>query len=384
MLSMKPTKPMNITLDVWGAGSNAPRGVVQQKRQYAKACTQLVQRGDIRLHYAGSDPDHEWLLKEGLLDYGVFHRFRVPGRLQQMAADLKIEPLNLLLGNPDIFHSFTLYPFQRGRMRVVGTLIDFVPMRVPEFVPLEMLKQQVIWCQWASKHPSAAWITSSEQIKQDAMALARLQSEQVVIAKFCADDDVFLVPTDQDVNKTLGSLGINRPYLLCVNTFNPRKNHGRLLEAWEKGQFSKQGWSLVLVGHPAGNPLTDRLRSGEYSGASWLGYLPRHQIIHLYYGCDAFVYPSLYEGFGTPVAEAVVAGKAVLTSLRSPMAETAGSGAIYVDPWDTSSIEKGLSALINDEDMRCGLSVYNFSNRRMFSIGRLAEDLLTAYRELII
>jgi glycosyltransferase involved in cell wall biosynthesis len=113
-----------------------------------------------------------------------------------------------------------------------------------------------------------------------------------------------------------------------------------------------------------------------------MGYVPRPELVHLYYGCEAVVYPSLYEGFGIPVAEAIVAGKAVLTSHRSPMADTAGSGAICIDPWDTNSIASGLADLICDAALRQELANYNWGQRQRFSIERLAEDLFAAYQAI--
>lgn len=379
----QPERPLRVTLDVWDVGSPKPRGVVNLKRQFSRACALLAQSGDLHVCYAGGGADRDWLLDEGLLGYGTFHRFRIPGRLQRIAAQIKFLPLSKLLGQPDLYHYFGLYPFSSGRMRVVGTLLDFVPMRVPQFVPLDFTLDQVRWCRWAASHPDARWIAISEQTKRDALALARLREDQVSVVNLCADDDMFSQPAVQEVASTLESIGVHQPYLLCVNTLNFRKNHIRLLEAWEQGDFARQGWTLVLVGRAAGHPIANKLRSGGFDGVTWLGYLPRQQLVHLYYGCEAFVYPSLYEGFGIPVAEAIVAGKAVLTSHRSAMADIAGEGAICIDPWDTISLMRGLSELINNPSLRMKLVEYNTAQRQKFSSKRMAESLLEAYRHIL-
>ena len=134
---------IKVALDVWDAGSPEPRGDGDSfLRLYAKACAHLAETGEISLAYTGTSADREWLLKAGLLEKGSFHLFRIPGRLQHGAAQLSFLPWGLLLGSPDIFHSSTLYPFRSGHMPVVGTLVDFVPTRLPEFVPIQFLMDQ--------------------------------------------------------------------------------------------------------------------------------------------------------------------------------------------------------------------------------------------------
>jgi glycosyltransferase involved in cell wall biosynthesis len=255
-------------------------------------------------------------------------------------------------------------------------------MRVPQFVPPAFTLAQKRWCAWAERHPDSRWIAISEQVKRDALELGRLRADQVEVVKLCAGDDMFSRPGEDAVASTLGDLGIRPPYVLCVNTLNPRKNHGRLLDAWQRARLQDQGWMLVLVGHPAGNALAERLASGDFCGVTWLGYVPRDQLVHLYYGCEVFAYPSLYEGFGIPVAEAVVAGKAVLTSSGSAMADIAGAGAVYVDPWDTTDILHGLAKIAGSASVRARLGAHNAGQRDSFTLDRLAADLLRAYRRV--
>jgi glycosyltransferase involved in cell wall biosynthesis len=368
----QPQRPLTVALDVWAAGRPNPTGLVTLRRQYARACALLARRNQVRICYAGAEADRTWLVREGLLDCGTFRRFRIPGRLQRQAARMSFLPVSWLFGQPEIYHSFTPYPFISSHTQVVGTLIDFVPMRLPESVPLSSTLNQVRWCQWATGQPDARWIA----------ALARLRSDQVQVVELCAGNDMFLQPSISELTLTLKTMGIRQPYLLCVNSLGLRKNHIRLLRAWEQGAFANQGWTLVLVGNGGVNPLSEKLSSGALKGVIWMGYVPAPELVHLYYGCEAVVYPSLYEGFGIPVAEAIVAGKAVLTSHRSPMADIAGQGAISIDPWDTASLARGLAELVCDRSLRQELADYNWGQRQRFSIERLAEDLFAAYQAI--
>lgn len=371
---------LRIALDIWGTGCLEPRGVAYHKRQYARACALLVQEGSICLTYLGVPDDNRWLIEQGLRPFGSFRTFRIPGRMERFIARFSFLPWYWWIGNPDIYHSFTLYPFHSGNMRVIGTLFDFVPIRVPEFTSLLLASEQIRWCLWASRQPSARYIANSEYTRKDAMAIARLHQDQVLVVNLCADEIFYQPPTPAKIEETLATFGIKRPYFLCVNTFNPRKNHLRLLEAWQKGEYAKQGWTLVLVGHASTNPLAEKLKVGEFAGVAWLGYVPRTQQVELFYGCEAVLYPSLYEGFGMAVVEGMACGKALLVSHRSPMADIAGDGAVLVDPLDVTSIQSGLNTLACNPQLREKLGRENYARRETFTIQRMAQDLLTAYQ----
>jgi len=371
---------LSIALDVWGTSSAEPRGVVTLKRLYAKACAQLSKMNYIQLSFTGDKSDKQWLVENGLLQNNLFRNFRIPGRLQKAITKAKILPISTLLNNADIFHSFSPYPFVNGSTKVIGTLVDFVPLRVPQFSSLDMTLEQAKWCKWASQHPDGRWISISEQTRQDAIALGRLNPNQVISINLSVDDDMFQHKTRVDISEILIDLKIDQPYLLCVNTFNNRKNHARLIQAWQEGNFVQRGWQLILVGHSAGNPIVEQLSKEVIPGIKWLGYVTRKELIHLYYGAETFIYPSLYEGFGIPIAEAIVAGKAILTSHRSCMADISGNSAVLVDPFDIDSLRAGMHQVISDVNIRTNLSKNSLDNRMYFSIDRFAGDLLSAYK----
>ncbi len=244
----KTNSTPRIALDIWKAGIPNPRGMVTYRRLFAKACNFLSEASEISLTFAGASSDRAWLFTEGIKEQDDFRLFHFPGRLERVAVHFHILPWGKFLGKPDIYHSATWYPLRSGHMQVIGTLVDFVPIRLPEFVPLELVQKQVNWCKWAARHPEARWIAISGQTRNDALELARLNKDQVVSINLCADEDMFSIPPGEEILSTINSLNIQQPYLLCVNTLTLRKNHIRLLEAWETGKFSENGWTLVLVG----------------------------------------------------------------------------------------------------------------------------------------
>ena len=146
-------------------------------------------------------------------------------------------------------------------------------------------------------------------------------------------------------------------YLLCVGSVEPRKNVGRLLQAWARIQNElPAGLDLVVAG-PAGS-------SGVFAGAElgkipdrvhFTGYVDHDRLPALYSGATAFVYPSLYEGFGLPPLEAMACGTPVVTSRGSSLEEVVGTSAVLIDPECVDSIAEGLLRSVHDPGLRAEL-----------------------------
>ena len=114
-----------------------------------------------------------------------------------------------------------------------------------------------------------------------------------------------------------------------------------------------------------------------------LGYVGDDDLIWLYRNCFAFVYPSLYEGFGLPVLEAMSLGAPVITSRVTSLPEVAGDAALYVDPWDAADIVRAFGRLGADKDLREALKREAAIQSRKFSWERSAEETLAVYRRLM-
>jgi glycosyltransferase involved in cell wall biosynthesis len=369
-----------LSLDVFNVNAAKPKGTTYHIRQYARACAILAERGDIQLQWIGRAEDKEWLKHENILDFGTFIKSSpIPGIFQRTLSTFNLNPIRLFSEKPDVYHSFTQYPI---KSKDVGVLIDFVSIRVPDCVPIEFTIKQARWCKWASKIKNKRWIASSNQIKSDAVSLAKINPEQIFVVELSVDSDMFTRPKEKIYTKQQTDVGIQQPFLLCVNTLNLRKNHERLIAAWELGQFAEKGWQLVLVGDSGEIKLTKKLSENIYKSVVWLRYVNREDLIGLYYSCEAIVYPSLYEGFGIPVAEAMVAGKPIITSMNTPMAEISENGNVLVDPYCIESIKNGITALMDNAVLREKYGDNNYNKRKYFKVERLAGDLLKVYRAI--
>ncbi|MFN5745929.1 MAG: glycosyltransferase family 4 protein [Methylococcaceae bacterium] len=173
-------------------------------------------------------------------------------------------------------------------------------------------------------------------------------------------------------------------YVLVVGTLEPRKNLERLLTAWcGLSQIERSGVKLVIAG-AQGWLLGDHFaRSSEKDGIDFIGFVSDSELADLFHGALAFAYPSLYEGFGLPVLEAMSKGVPVLTSNVSSMREIAEGAALLIEPTNVDSIRQGLARIINDSSLRAELSHQGRLRAASFSWGRTASQTLSALEDAI-
>lgn len=168
---------------------------------------------------------------------------------------------------------------------------------------------------------------------------------------------------------------IERPYVLAAGTLEPRKNLERMLDAWAQLPAAlRDEHELVLVG-PTGWQADAILRRACGGGVRLTGYVPHEQLAALYGGCEVFCYPSLYEGFGLPVLEAMRAGAPVITSNVSSLPEVAGSAAVMIDPQSVPAIRDALARVLTDPHERARLRAAGLARAALFSWERTAAAL---------
>ena len=171
--------------------------------------------------------------------------------------------------------------------------------------------------------------------------------------------------------------------VLFVGAIQKRKNVTRLVEAFER---TPANWKLVLAGS-FGYGAAEALRTVEQSrrraDITVTGYLADEELDRWYERASVFAFPSLDEGFGIPVLEAMSRGLPVVTSNRSALPEVAGDAALLVDPEDTEAIADGLNRLIADEGLRAELSRSGLQRSKRFTWESAASQTWEVYRELL-
>jgi alpha-1,3-rhamnosyl/mannosyltransferase len=191
--------------------------------------------------------------------------------------------------------------------------------------------------------------------------------------------------TAEEILATLAKYGLEHSaYLLVVATLEPRKNLARLVRAYAAlPTATKARHPLVIVGGRGwlNRELEQTIAPLEAAGiVRRLGYIGEDELPQIYAGAHAFAFPSLYEGFGLPVLEAMASGVPVLTSNVSSMPEVAGDAALLVDPTDEDSLRDGLARVLDDSAWRTNASARGIARSRDFPWSRCVEATIEAYR----
>jgi glycosyltransferase involved in cell wall biosynthesis len=230
-------------------------------------------------------------------------------------------------------------------------------------------------------------VVPSRATADEVVTLTRTPASKIEVVPY-APQPTSRRPDAADVDATLARYGLSRHgFILALGTIEPRKNHARLVEAFERLSASATipgGMLLVIVGRPAwrSGPILARIeRSPAAARMRRLGYVPADDLPALLTGAAVAAYPSLYEGFGLPVVEAMAHGAPTVTSDRSSMPELAGDAAFLVDPYDVGDIARGLETALRAADTdRAGIAARAAQQASRFTWERAARSMLDIYR----
>jgi glycosyltransferase involved in cell wall biosynthesis len=233
------------------------------------------------------------------------------------------------------------------------------------------------WATGWNARRSAVVIADSEATKADLTRAYGVTPDKVRVIYLGANDALARVADPQRIAVARTRYGIGARYLLYVGTLQPRKNLARLIEAFGCRDFA--GTQLVLAGKQGWlyDDLFVQVRDGGLEGrVLFPGYVADDDMAALLSGAQAFVFPSLYEGFGMPVLEAQACGAAVMTSHNSSLPEVAGDAALLVDPHDVDAIAEAMHQLITDDALRAELVRRGYENVKRFSWEKCARETL--------
>jgi len=245
-----------------------------------------------------------------------------------------------ILARTDVFHASNQFYQAPRRTRLTATVYDLTYKLMPQFhTATNMLADR----RFADNilRRADGLIAISENTRRDAIHLLGIAPERIVtIYPGIAGDYFRARPTQRE-----------QAYVLYVGTIEPRKNLATLLDAWRNIRPEvRHEFELVIAGMRGWDTKATLARVRAES--TYLGYIPEPDLPGLIAGATAFVYPSLYEGFGFPVAQAMAAGVPVLTSSTSCLPEVAGDAALFADPLSPAQLAGGLTRLLESEDLR--------------------------------
>lgn len=306
-----------------------------------------------------------------------FRRLATGSSLLRLAADLPLRAARERLG---VLHTTYAAPLL-APCPVVVTVHDISFVAHPEWFSARDLRVLSMTVPWSMRR-AARILTVSELCRAQIVESYGVPEERVVTVPNAAG------PAAQPLTKAeakgeLAKLGLDlrRPYLLAVGNLQPRKNLARLIEAFGRLTAGGLDIDLVVAGprHYQGELV---LAAGREAGdrVHFTGYLGDRQLAACYRCAEAFVFPSLFEGFGIPALEAMAHGVPVASSRGGALPEVCGDAALYFDPLEVESIEDALRRILTDSALRADLVRAGHSRESRFTWTRSAEQTLAVYR----
>jgi glycosyltransferase involved in cell wall biosynthesis len=300
-----------------------------------------------------------------------------------------LPPIDLFLGGrPDLLHAtdFVLPP-TRAR-RTLLTVHDLAFLFFPE-AAMPGLQRYLNVVVPRSVQRAHHIVADSAHTARDLTEQWQVAPERITVVQGAVDHEAYhprAAAGEEERIRSRYALG-DEPYLLTVSRLEPRKNHVRLIEAYAHARQAGGLTQRLVIGGGKGwlyETIFTRVQElGLESAVTFTGFVDEVDLPALYRHADFFAYPSLYEGFGLPVVEALACGTPVLTADNSCLPEAGGAGALYVDAQDIDSIAQGLLRMANDAALRDTLRTAGLAHAAHFTWERSAADLLATYTRLL-
>lgn len=301
----------------------------------------------------------------------LWTNFYLPGRLSKLDIDL--------------YHGTANFEIPiRKVTRYVVTIHDIIPKLFPELIPF---KHRLIFNLFTKRALKVAdkVITVSEHSKKDIVRFFNADENKIKVI-YEAASEIFRPIRDSAILKEFREkYKLPEEFILFLGLLEPKKNIMRIIKSFlflkEKGLRCK-----LVIGGRKGWYFENIFKLARELNLTndiiFTGFVPEEDLPLLYNSSRLFVFPSLYEGFGLPVLEAMACGIPVITSRTSSLPEIAADAALYVDPLSIDSIVEAIDQVYKDEDMRGSMIERGIQRARHFSWQKAAAETLNIYREI--
>ena len=311
--------------------------------------------------------DERWL-------YRLWYRLRLP------------LPVQWMTGTLDLFHSpdFVLPPVA-NHIPTLVTVHDLSFLHYPDTFPVKLvtyLNQVVPWSIERATHILA----DSQATKADLVDLWHVPAEKITVL-YCGVNERFRPVTDEErITAVSRKYKIDdQPYILSVGTVQPRKNYRMLIRAFAQ-MADRFPHNLVISGGKGwlyDEMVAEVEKLGVNGRVRFIGFVDDEDLPTLYSGASLFVFPSLYEGFGLPLLEAMACGVPLITSNASSLPEVVGETAVQLSPLRPELWTEAMSHLLEDAGARTRIVADGFRQVRRFSWTGAARQLLGIYMNLL-
>lgn len=289
----------------------------------------------------------------------------------------------VVVSDIDLAHWTYPLPIEARGVPNIYTLHDLVPLRLP-YTTADDKRKYFALCKRIAAHADHI-VTVSEASRQDIIQILGVPENRVTNTYQSVDMNDVLDGIGENAIQAYveGLIGVDyRGYFLFFGAIEPKKNTARLIEAY---LGSGVRTPLVIVGAPGWGgegdvKMLSNLRARDRDNRIiWLDYLPRDMLAKLIAGAKSTLFPSLYEGFGLPVAESMAIGTPVLTSNTSSMPEVVGNAGLLINPYDIRALSDGIRKLDSDEGLLAEMRAKGKMRAEQFSPKSYRERLQNFY-----
>lgn len=382
---MNENHKITIGIDARPIQTRNRSGIPNYVRCLVKALLSIDNNNSFRLFYNGFKDISHYLIE--LPNTNVENRiFRLPNKILGKFWDtFSFPPIETFLGDLDIFHAthFLAPPIKNSKL--VVTIHDLAFVKFPECFTkeqgLEFARQVRQSC-----YKAHMVISDSCSTKRDIVELFNIPPEKVTVVPLAAQEIFNYQEDSTDGSSILDKHKLIGNYFLFVGTIEPRKNLVRLIQAYDRLPADiKKYYQLVLAGGK-GWLNKEIYAEAEKLGlmdehVKFLGYVPDSELPALLNNATAFVYPSLYEGFGLPPLEAMASGVPVISSNISSIPEVVGDAGILIDPYSVEEISNAMRKIIEDVELAGRMREQGLARARQFSWKNTARATLEVYKK---
>lgn len=292
-------------------------------------------------------------------------------------------PIHLITTSrkPDVFLTLTHYGPRFSRIPTIVSVMDLSYLHYPQTFKKNDLYQLTKWTEYSVKKAKKV-ITISNSSKNDIIKYYKVRPEKVKVVHLGLKNLSMNAPSEKDLKE----FGVNQKFILFVGTLQPRKNISRLIEAFSRlPKEISSDHQLVIIGKK-GWLYEDILSAPEKYNVKdkvvFLDYISDEDLPNFYRKAEVFVLPSLYEGFGLPVLEAMRYGCPVITSNVSSLPEAGGDAAQYFEPEDVDDIKKSIEKVLTDSALREKMIERGREHYKKFTWEKAAKEVLSAIEEV--
>ena len=284
----------------------------------------------------------------------------------------------------DVYHSsYYVMPYLPG-VPTVLTFYDLIPILFPEYSTAQA-RLLFRLATFLALRTASRVIVISRATCRDLLAAYQLSPEKLIVVPLAADPN-FRPVSPSEVEQVRHKYALPKDYVLYLGSNKPHKNLVRLIEAFSRVTHHASRAVLAIAGawdtrYPQSRQRVEALGLGD--AVHFVGSVTESDLRALYTGAVAFVFPSLYEGFGLPILEAMACGTPVACSNTSSLPEVAGDAALYFDPTNIESIAHTLDRMLADAELRADLRERGLARASDFSWERTAQETLKVYRKAL-